>query len=59
MMDENSFQGTVPACFGDLQQLRQLYIFRNQLTGELPRELAELSWLSKFPISIVFFLLFR
>ena len=47
-MDENGFQGTIPPCFGDLQQLRQLYVFKNQLTGELPRELTELSWLSKF-----------
>jgi hypothetical protein len=47
MIDENSFQGTVPACFGDLQNLRQLYVFKNQLTGDLPMELSELSWLSK------------
>ena len=52
MIDENSFQGTVPACFGDLQNLRQLYVFRNELTGDLPLELSELSWLSKLLHSI-------
>lgn len=46
LLDENGFQGTIPACFGELQQLRQLYVFKNQLSGDLPGELAELSWLT-------------
>jgi len=48
LLDGNSFEGTVPSCIGDQQRLRQLYVFDNQLTGELPIELTELSWLSKF-----------
>ena len=34
--------GGIPAEFGDLRELKQLYLFDNRLTGPIPEELGEL-----------------
>jgi len=48
LIDENSFQGSIPACISNLHQLRQLYVFKNQLSGDIPQGLEDLSWLCKY-----------
>lgn len=46
--DENELTGGIPACFSQLKELSQLYLFNNQLYGEIPNELSVLLSLGKF-----------
>ncbi|MDG5767698.1 T9SS type A sorting domain-containing protein [Balneolales bacterium ANBcel1] len=40
-LDENNFTGSIPASWGNIQQLDSLNLAYNQLTGEIPEVLAE------------------
>jgi len=47
-LDDNGLDGAIPDCFGLLRSMRQLYLFKNKLSGEVPVELASLRQLCKF-----------
>ena len=46
-LDENELTGGIPPCFAQLPELSQLYVFKNQLDGEIPKEIGLLLELGK------------
>ena len=46
-LDENELTGGIPICISQLSELIQLYLFNNQLDGDVPNEMSVLLGLGK------------
>lgn len=49
-LSSKNLQGSVPACIGDLSELKELYLQNNNFTGSIPESFVSLHQLSKLSI---------